>query len=170
MEPVENTLVCFTDGSCLNNGKKNAKASYANVWPFSPKYDCAFALQGRIHTNNRAEFTALIHAFETAMEIDPNGTKTLVVYTDSMLLINTINLWIKNWKKKNWLKTNGEQVSNLDLVKRLDHLTSNRKFILHHVKAHTGKKDWVSINNNKVDVLARDKSKEPLLHSCAEDK
>lgn len=161
MENSENTLVCFTDGSCINNGKKSAKASYANVWPFLPKYDCAFSLQGMVHTNNRAECTALIHAFETANEMDPGMSKTLVVYTDSMLLINTIHSWMKNWKKKNWLKSNGDQVSNLDLVKRLDVLTMNRKFVLYHVKAHTGKKDWVSINNNKVDILARDKSMEP---------
>jgi ribonuclease HI len=163
MENEPNTLVCFTDGSCINNGKKNASAAYANVWPFDPEYDCAFVLKGSVHTNNRAEFTALIHALDTAMKMDPGGGKTLVVYTDSMLLVNTITIWMSNWKKNGWVKSNGEYVINLDLVKVLDEMKTKRKLVLIHVKAHTGKKDWVSINNSKVDILARAKSMEALL-------
>lgn len=159
---MENTLICFTDGSCINNGKANACASYANVWPFVPEYDCAFPLQGDVHTNNRAEFTALIQAFTTAMKMDPDGSKTLIVYTDSMLLINTVNNWMGNWKKKGWKKSNGEQVLNLDLIKSLDAMKSRRSLILNHVKAHTGKKDWVSVNNNKVDIMARSAIVSPM--------
>jgi len=155
--PTENdkTLICFTDGSCINNGRKYAKAGYAVVWPYHPELDISIKLNDTINTNNRAEYHALIKAFEQAREIDPTYTKTLLVYTDSMLLINTITKWRFLWKKMGWKKADGDIISNKDLVIILDNNLSLRNTQLKHVLAHTGKSNWESIWNDKVDKLAK---------------
>jgi ribonuclease HI len=149
------TLVCFTDGACFNNGKKTAKASFAVVWPDLPEYNYSQLLEGVTQTNNRAEYSGFIKAFQIADIIDSNREKELIVYTDSMLLINSVTKWMKNWKKKDWKKSNGEIVLNIDLLKTIDFLTQTRKFAMHHVRAHTKNTDWMSLNNKKVDELAK---------------
>ena len=155
--PTENdkTLICFTDGSCINNGRKYAKAGYAVVWPYHPELDISIKLNDTLNTNNRAEYHALIKAFEQARDIDPTYTKTLIVYTDSMLLINTITKWRFLWKKMGWKKADGDIISNKDLVIILDNNLSLRNTQLKHVLAHTGKSNWESIWNDKVDKLAK---------------
>lgn len=151
-------IVCFSDGSCLNNGKKSAKAGYACVFPNHPKYT-TYAHLNPTHeyavTNNRAEYSALILAIEIAAKIDPTQSKKLYFYTDSQLLINTMTKWMDAWKKKSWRKANGETVLNLDLVKQLDTFRSIRPIVYKHVEAHTGRQDWASVWNDKADELAK---------------
>ena len=152
----ENTLIVFTDGSAIANGKRNAIASYATVWPFHPELDhSARVPQGELQTNNRGEYRALIHAFIQADEIDPSRSKTLIVYTDSMLLINSLTLWMHGWKRNGWRKSDGSAVANVDLLHELDMYMAHRKVSLKHVKAHTGKQNWEARYNDKVDRLAR---------------
>lgn len=150
----EERLIVFTDGACLGNGKKYAKAGYAVVWPYHSKYNIGKRLIGPEQTNNRAEFSALIEAQQIADRIDPTHQKPLYVYTDSQLLINSITKWMPDWKKNNWKKADKKPVLNQDLLKKID--DNQRPLIFKHVRAHTGKKDWESIFNHEVDRLARD--------------
>lgn len=153
---TENSLIVFTDGSALNNGKQNARASYATVWPYHPELNFSSKLlETELHTNNRAEYKALIHAFGQANEIDPKADKTLIIYTDSMLLVNTLTLWMAGWKRKDWRKSDGNIIANLDLVKQLDAFQQQRKIVVRHVRAHTGKNTWEATYNDMVDKLAR---------------
>jgi ribonuclease HI len=155
-DPTENDkcLICFTDGACSANGTLNAKASFAVVWPYHQELNYSQMLNNQ-HTNNRAEYSALIHAIHQTNNIDPNNIKTLIVYTDSMLLIKSLTEWLPGWKKNNWKKSDGEIISNIDLVKELDQLIQIRKISLRHVKAHTGNNDWESLFNDQVDKLAK---------------
>jgi ribonuclease HI len=41
------------------------------------------------------------------------------------------------------------------LLKVLDELLKKRKVVFKHVRAHTGKKDWESINNDLADRMAK---------------
>lgn len=149
-------LIVFTDGSCRSNGRPGAKAAYAACWPDHPDKDSANLLEGRVQTNNRAEFMAVIHAFAIADDIDPNRIKTLSIYTDCMLLIRSLKEWLPGWKIRGWRKSGdrGLAVANADLLQRLDHCMSLRSIELHHVPAHTGKTDWQSVWNAKVDKMA----------------
>lgn len=152
----ENTLIVFTDGSALANGKKNAIASYATVWPFHAELDFGSRLpKTEVQTNNRGEYRALIHAYMQADVLDPNRSKTLIVYTDSMLLINSLTVWLHGWKRNDWRKSDGDIIANVDLVRELDKCMRERKTVLRHVRAHTGKNTWEAIYNDKVDKLAR---------------
>ena len=147
-------LIAFTDGSSINNGKTSSKSGYAVLWPYHQDLNYATSI---LHgTNNIAEISALIKAIELAdSNLDPGFTKTLVVYTDSMLLVNTITKWMSTWKKKDWRKSDGNIIANLDLIKRLDELLKTRKISVKHVRAHTGNQTWEAKWNNEVDILAR---------------
>jgi ribonuclease HI len=142
----------FTDGSCINNGKKSAKAGFAVLFPESPEHNYASKLQSPC-TNNRAEFSACIKAIEICNIIDDQ--KPIKIYTDSELLIKTMTKYIKAWKKNQWRKADNKPICNLDLVLELDALTENKQIIWNHVIAHTGKQDWISQMNDRVDKMAK---------------
>jgi len=149
-------LVVFTDGACANNGKRNARAAYAVVWPDYPELDGGHKMAPtEAQTNNRAEYHGLLHALKQADELDESHMRPLKVYTDSELMINSFTKWIPGWKRKGWVKADGKPVANLDLVKEIDALLHTRRVTFHHVEAHTKKTDWASVNNSKVDGLAR---------------
>lgn len=149
-------MTCFTDGACVHNGKKNARASFAVVWPEHPEMNYAQQLRdGEEHTNNRAEFTAVIHAFEQADAMDPGRTVPLQVYTDSMLLINSLTKWMAAWKRNGWRKADGTPVANRDLLETLHAHVGRRVAHFRHVRAHTNKKDWESTFNDYADRCAK---------------
>ena len=156
-KPPENSLVVFTDGACSNNGKMNAVAGYSVVWPDYPDYTYSSKLDSSdIQTNNRAEYTGLIQALRIANEIDPTLSKKLYIYTDSMLLVNSINKWMKKWKLNGWKTATHEPVKNRDLLEEIDSLIFRRsKVFVEHVMAHTNNIDWKSKYNNEADRLAR---------------
>jgi ribonuclease HI len=154
-EEDDKTLIAFCDGSAINNGKPNCKCGYAIAWPYHPDDNKAELLMGNQQTNNRAEYMALIRTMMIADVIDPDKTKTLIVYTDSMLLINSLTKWVYDWKKNGWRKKDKSPVANVDLLMRLEELRENRKLALRHVKAHSGKPTWEARFNDKVDIMAR---------------
>ena len=123
------------------------------VWPYHEERNSA----GLVYpaTNNRGEFTGLIKGLEIADEIDPSRMKTLVAYTDSMLLINSVTKWLPKWQKNDYNTATGKQVANLDLVKLLEEATTKRKVILKHVKAHQKSDNWDAKYNNLADQLAQ---------------
>ena len=149
----EKKLICFTDGSTLNNGKDNSKGGFATVWPFHQELDYAEKLQPC--TNNRAEYSGVIHALKQADQLDPAKTKTLIIYTDSMLIVNSMTKWLPNWKKNNYVKSDGKPVLNLDLIQILENNMKERNVIFKHVMAHTNEETWKAIYNDKADKLAR---------------
>jgi len=152
----DDTLIVFTDGSARGNGRANAIAGFAVAWPYHQELNFSSRLKpNELHTNNRAEYHALLYAFKQADIIDPDNKKTLIAYTDSMLLINSLNEWLFNWKRNNWIKSTGEPVANIDLLKDLDGFMSRRKISLKHVNAHTGRQTWEAKYNDIVDKMAQ---------------
>ena len=149
----DNLLICFTDGSTIGNGRDDARGGYAVVWPYHPDFDCSVPLFPA--TNNKAEYSAVIHAFSQANELDPEHKKTLVIYTDSELLINSMTKWLPGWRSNGYKKSDGQPVKNLDLVKALEEAMLHRPTAFRHVKAHTGGQSWEAIQNDKVDRLAK---------------
>ena len=137
----------------LTIGGIEDKAGYAAVFVDHPELTLSEHMpyiNGHAPTNNRAEYMALIRALEVA----PAGVP-MKAYTDSMLLYNTITTWIPAWKRKGWRKADGSPVMNIDLVQKLDILKTQRKLTMQHVMAHTGKKDFLSVWNDKADQLAK---------------
>ena len=72
-------------------------------------------------TNNRMEITA---AIEGLLLLPPNSE--VQIFTTSDYLYQGITQWIRNWRKRNWMKKGGEQpVANSDLWQALDKLAEN---------------------------------------------
>ena len=147
-------LIVFTDGSCIGKGN-NAKCCSATVWPNKEFHDTAFYMPpDSVRTNNRAEYYAAIRALGQANDIDPSRTRELHIHTDSMLLINTVTLWAERWCSRGWEKSSPGEIKNLDYVKILYGLNSERNVKWIHVKAHTGMKDYNSVWNDIADRVA----------------
>jgi ribonuclease HI len=151
-----NTLVAFCDGSAFGNGKKNCKAGFATVFPHNEGWNIMKKLAGICQTNNRAEYWSAIEAMKRANKEDPLKVKPLFIFSDSMLLIKSMTEWIEGWLKRNWVKSDGKAVENVDLLKTLVAESKGRRVIWRHVKAHTNKKDWESVWNDRVDGMAKD--------------
>lgn len=133
---VDEMAVVYTDGSCIGNGQKNAKAGIGIYIP-----DSGVRIGERLpgeQTNQRAEIYAVIRA----LEIDP---RDLEIHTDSMYVVKAMTEWIFNWKNNGYKK-----VKNKDLFVRLDDLMRGRGIKFVHVRAHTG-----IVGNEIADQLAR---------------
>jgi ribonuclease HI len=64
--------------------------------------------------------------------------------------------WLVSWKRNGWKKSTGDPVLNRDLLEKIDAMQQLRRMEIHHVRAHTGRQDWMSTWNDKADRLARD--------------
>ena len=143
----------FTDGRALNN-KAEAPAGMALYIP-SKKI---LISKSMISTNNQAELEAIRFALWFFKERIPNNESIpdniLYIFTDSAYSINAIT---GKWKK---LKENLAKINVCKMLIRQIEEERGVKVIFIHVKAHTGKKDFVSLNNNIVDQEARRKATE----------
>ena len=93
---IFNNINIYTDGACINNGKKNAKAGIGIY--ISDDFTISEKLIG-LPTNQRAELYAIL---KELLIIDILNYKNINIYTDSMYSINCITKWVKGWKKNDW--------------------------------------------------------------------
>jgi ribonuclease HI len=133
-------LYIFTDGSCLNNGKKSSIGSIGiyfdndNINNISQIIDDDNKI-----TNQTMELLACIQALNIIKEKINNNeltTKIIYVYTDSTYVINCITKWYNNWQKNNWKTSKGKDVENKELIEVLYNLKNENITIFKHVKAH----------------------------------
>tara|TARA_B110000208_G_scaffold99250_1_gene123938 strand:+ start:2255 stop:2911 length:657 start_codon:yes stop_codon:yes gene_type:complete len=143
----------YTDGSCINNGKENAKAGIGIFFGINDSRNVAEEILIN-PTNNVAEMTAILKVFdilkeEIEMEYD------IYIYTDSKYSINSFTIWSKSWEKNNWKKKDNKKIKNLELIKKGYELFNKYNNVeLIHIKAHTNKHDEHSIGNENADTLA----------------
>ena len=76
--------------------------------------------------------------------------KSVEIHTDSQYVKNGMQLWLQNWKKKNWRTADKKPVKNQDLWQQLDELASNIEIRWVWVKGHAGEEF-----NERCDELAR---------------
>lgn len=104
-------------------------------------------------SSNRMELQAVINALNW---LRSNGYKPknyrVYVYTDSQYVQLGMNEWIHNWKRKKWVKPNGEEIKNLDLWKYLYNLIRDEFESVHiqWIEGHRGN-PW----NTQVDNLCK---------------
>lgn len=115
-------------------------------------------------TNNRAELLAVIVALEILIEHEARLARPIVVTNDSQLVYYTVTRWLPGWRRRQYKKANGEPVSNIDLVRRLDALLG-RAAPLHiewrHMNSHCAEPrdkssaEWRAWHGNEIaDRLA----------------
>jgi len=152
------TYTIYTDGSCSGN-KRNAecKGGFGYIILDSSKSVILSGSGKRNNTtNNQMEMTAVIRGLETLIKYlqkfhDNSKNHNCIVVTDSRYVSDNFIEYLPYWKSKNWKKTNGCQVLNVGLWKRIDRLTLEFKsFCFQWVKGHASDK-W----NKKADALAQ---------------
>ena len=137
---MKSSITIYTDGACKGNpgeGGWGAYIEYNNEKVKLYGYE-------KNTTNNRMEITAAIEALRS-IKIKSN----IIIYTDSKYLMNGINTWIHDWKKKNWRTSSNKGVKNVDLWQIIDELNSNHSIKWIWVKGHSG-----NPGNEMADELA----------------
>jgi ribonuclease HI len=139
----------YTDGACINNGKKNAKAGIGIYFGENDKRNVSKRVDGK-QTNNTAELTAIIETYKIIKK-DIELKKNIVIFTDSAYALKCLGSYGKKLDSKEW----NDEIPNKELVKELYTSYKNVKNVeFRHIRAHTGKNDIHSIGNDNADKLA----------------
>jgi len=146
----------YTDGACSNNGKKDAKASWAFYFPEHKSLSKAARVpEDQTQTNQRGELMAISEAVKSAESTFPLLETELKIYTDSMYSKNCLTNWLSSWVAKNWKTSQGGDVIHRDLIEDTSkRLSRFKSYNITYVKAHTGGIDEQSRNNHIVDRMA----------------
>ncbi|NNF39894.1 MAG: ribonuclease HI [Woeseiaceae bacterium] len=134
------TIEIYTDGACRGNpgpggwgalliAGRRRKTLHGGEWDT---------------TNNRMELTAAIEALNAL-----RGRRSVVLYTDSKYVMDGINEWMPNWKKRGWKTSARKPVKNVDLWQALDEAVSRHDITWQWVRGHDG-----NIGNEEADALA----------------
>jgi len=131
----------FTDGSCSGNpgpgGWGVVRVRDGEI--VAERHGVAIET-----TNNRMEFEAVIAGL---VMIEP--TEAEDIYSDSNLVVKTLNEWAAGWARRGWKRKTGP-VKNLDLVQRAYALAKERPRVrIRWIRAHDGAR-W----NEYADALA----------------
>lgn len=153
-------LYVFSDGGCINNGRKNAKGGYSIFFTddhdspyykfnFTKKIESDDTNSTSTVTNNQAELRAIRKIFKVISDDIKSGSnlfnnKEIVICTDSMYSINCVTKWIKTWSKNGWVNSKGEIVKNkeliqdiVDLEKKIIKVTNQTTLItFRHIASH----------------------------------
>lgn len=86
-------------------------------------------------TNNRMELTAVIEAIEST----PPGSDIHII-SDSAYVINSANMYVKNWYRDGWIKGDGKPALNPDLWAYFYNIVYGDKAVRNiefsHIKGH----------------------------------
>jgi ribonuclease HI len=132
-------ILIFTDGATPNNQNKGHRKGGVGVF-FGEKdpRNISYGLIESEHlkvTNQVCELSACIKALEKIISSEKVMGKQIIIYTDSMYIVNTIANWASGWEKNGWKRDTGK-ISNLELIKKLYYYSINFGIIYRHVNAH----------------------------------
>lgn len=135
-----NKYSVFTDGSCLNNGKKNSTGAIGIYFSDNNSDNVSQFIEndGNKITNQTMELIACIQALKIINDKIDKGFKVniIYIYTDSKYVINSMTKWYQNWVKNGWKNSKGKDVDNKDLIQMLYELKSKYIVIFKHVNSH----------------------------------
>lgn len=147
-------IIVFTDGSFI---KKDGKiyCGYGINFPNKELPNIGRPFKGENPTNQRAELFAIYVAL---LIIKKNYVfNTIEIYTDSQYSIKSLTEWVHVWKNNKWKTANNKDVSNVDIIVPIYQILQklDKKIVFYHVRSHTGLHDYISINNDIADTLAK---------------
>ncbi len=134
------TVIIYTDGACRGNPGPGGWGVLIEYGKLSKQL-----YGGDLSTtNNKMELTAAIMALKEIKE-----PCKIILYTDSKYVLQGIEEWIHNWKKRGWRGANKKPVKNIELWKELDELRDEHNIKWNWVKGHSG-----DPGNETADMLA----------------
>src|SRR3990167_3644252 len=140
-------VMIYTDGACRGNpgpGGWGALLRYGH-------HEKILSGAEQLTTNNRMELSAAIHALvalRTPCKIE--------LHTDSKYLQQGVTVWLSQWKKNSWKKSDKKAVKNADLWQLLDQEAHRHEVSWHWVRGHSGhpENDFVDrVANQAIDKL-----------------
>jgi ribonuclease HI len=134
------TIEIYTDGACRGNPGPGGWGALL----IAGKRRKTLHGGEKLTTNNRMELTAAIEALKAL-----NGSREVVLHTDSKYLMEGIESWLPAWKARGWKTASKKPVKNQDLWQELDRLRENHQVRWKWVKAHNG-----NAGNEEADALA----------------
>lgn len=157
-----NSLIIFVDGSStVFKDKKGLKYGGIGIYCPMKKLRLKKGFRGPNITNQKMELCACIYAIEKC--VTDNDTDVLI-YSDSMYVINISTKWVVGWIKNGWKRKEGtklKEIENLDLIKKLHELNTEHKIKYKHVRSHQqeplnkNSKEWfLWKGNDVVDKIA----------------
>lgn len=130
----------FTDGACSGNPGPGA---WGAILRFG-QHEKELSGFTSSTTNNRMEMVAAIRALESLKK-----PCRVILTTDSTYLKNGITIWIQDWKRRGWRRSNKKPVENVDLWKYLDTLVTQHHIEWLWIRGHKGHPE-----NERADKLA----------------
>lgn len=136
-------IVIWADGSCPENP---GPGGWAFVCVNGEEVVAEISGGEPEATNNTMELTAVIEAIYF-MEREFTFVQKFRVVSDSQYVVNGVNKWMANWKRRKWRKKGG--IKNLELWKVLDQIVDPNRMEFVWVKGHDG-----ITHNERADALA----------------
>jgi len=131
----------FTDGACSGNPGPGGWGVLLRM-DGREKELCG----GEAHTTNQQmELQAAVEALKALTR-----PCRITIVSDSKYVVQGMNEWIHNWKKKGWKTAGKKPVSNLERWQELDALSAKHDASWQWVKGHAGHE-----GNERADALAR---------------
>ena len=137
---MSQTTEIYTDGACRGNPGPGGWG----VLIIAGRHRKTMHGGDPLTTNNRMELTAAIEALNALK----NGQR-VVLHTDSKYVMDGINEWMPNWKKRGWKTAAKKPVKNKHLWQTLDEAVARHEIDWRWVRGHDG-----NPGNEAADALA----------------
>ena len=134
------TIEIYTDGACRGNPGPGGWG----VLMIASQHRKSLHGGEQETTNNRMEMTAAIEGLNAI-----KSASSVTLNIDSKYVMDGINEWLPNWKKRGWKTAKKKPVKNQDLWQELDSAVQRHKIKWVWVKGHDG-----NAGNEAADDLA----------------
>ena len=161
-----NIIRVYTDGSAINNGKKNCYGGIGIFFGDNDNRNVSKKLNTTKISNNVAELLACLEAIKIiTSNLDFNKLDNIIICTDSEYMIKSVTIWSNLWEKNNWnrnVKGKNKPIKNLELIKEIRNYHTKYNIVFKHIKSHKEApkntntleyRDWYG--NDMADKLAK---------------
>jgi len=134
-------VIIHSDGACSGNP---GPGGWASILKFG---SAEKVLKGGNPdtTNNRMELQAVVEGLKALSK-----PCNVVIKSDSRYVITSMMIYMYDWEKRGWKKSNGESIAHVDLWKQMFELVQKHKVLPLWVKGHSD-----DSFNNRADILAK---------------